>query len=271
MCIFGEKIAGRFELSNMKKFTIEPEMRANYIAIAILSFVVLIVINVNLFGNFSRKSDLKLEAEIKSQRSKIDAYAQKQRKLPDTVLDAGIEESDGVEYKKVSDSKYLLCADFKTKSDGYNYDRYYDDFDGALTIGAGLDASESRNTKFQKGDTYSVAHDEGYNCFVYEPSIVSRYSSGVEVCNKTYKSRKPSQYIQSVDLINKTIVVSNENNSAATVVPTPVTYYLSTTAIYNINCVESDISSLSAGMGVDIYFDTYRSSTDSTPVALKVI
>ncbi len=33
--------------------------------------------------------------------------------------DIGVKESGGVDYKKISEERYLLCASFRTKSDGY--------------------------------------------------------------------------------------------------------------------------------------------------------
>lgn len=261
----------------MKKLNIQPEMRSSYIGIGVLSLVVLFVVCINLVGNLSIKSDSKLEQEVQSQHQKIETYARRNKKLPDTVFDAGIDETEGVEYKKVSNSKYMLCAEFKTKSDGYSEKYDYSEGGRGLLDGASVDTG-SKNTKYQDGSY--TKHDEGYNCIVYTSYTLSNpYISGYKACgDETYKYRT-RKYIKSIDSSSKTIVASStktslpsSNTSSKSIME--ITFDLTSSKVNDYNCNNIEISSLTVGDAIYLYTnESVRNSpyTDTTPDVVKLV
>lgn len=141
----------------------DPELRKYYKGMGVLSLIVILVIGLNLFGNTAARHDNAIAANITQFKENIDSYYATNHKLPAILPDANINDSKGIDYKKISGTRYMLCANFKTKSDGYqNQPVPY------LVNGASLQAAQE--TKYTNGNTDGLKHDKGYTCIYYSVS-----------------------------------------------------------------------------------------------------
>ncbi|MCA9332499.1 hypothetical protein KDA00_01355 [Candidatus Saccharibacteria bacterium] len=254
----------------MPKINIDPRMRDNYALLLGISVVVIAIVFLNLFGNANRKHDAKLETAIRDQKAKIDSYINKNKKLPDTPLDAKITETKGVEYNKISDSKYMLCADFKTKSDGYQ-PKYTVQPDDPLLGGGGinLDSAQSVNTKFVDGDKSFQKHDEGYSCIVYEPyQLKTEYLYKFKACNDNYKSSIVSRSIKEIDSESGTITVGYSYTSGKDY---RYTYKAKDAKILSNNCEEISLDDLSVGDEIDVYSKESTLNYNSNNVTVDTV
>lgn len=259
-----------------------PELKSSYYGIYAISAVVVIVIAVNVFGNFSLKRDHDLEGQVQAQHDSIEEYASSHNKLPDIIADVGTTDSKGVDYKKLSDSRYMLCATFKTKSNGFkNYPVGSD-----LLQGSNLNLQA--DTKFSNGDTDYLKHDKGYTCIYYENSSIQQtpvtrtnpLNKGVtprcEGTQENYPYRL-SAIIQSVDITNSTIYLENtgqyifdgSGNTALSpksldtnFVPQQTVLYSGSTVFYDTNCKIIKPESLAAKQYIYVY-KSYISPTST--------
>src|SRR5581483_3718717 len=222
-----------------------PELKKYYFGIYALSLVVLLVIVANIVGNFSSRSDRALEDTIEQQHTSIETYVASHDKLPDIVADAGITDTKSVEYKKISDSRYMLCATFKTKSDGYQPI-------SEPAIESGNNVQLKADTKFTNGDTQGLKHDKGYTCIYYETYLANNPPTN----NVTAKCspndsfpRRVSGTVTSVDTDNMEINIQNGgvippieynsgNGPSGTRVLSPLGAYTydESTEFYDIDC-----------------------------------
>lgn len=268
-----------------------PELKNSYFAIYGISILIAAVIFMNVFGNYSLKRDHDLEAKIQDQHSQIESYASTHDKLPDIIADVGITDSKGVEYKKISNSRYMLCATFKTKSDGFANAVPYGE--PQLLNGANLDIQA--NTKFSNGDIGYLKHDKGYTCIYYQNNSLQQtvisppkrtvVSKGVtprcEGSVENYPYRL-SAIIQSVDTANSSIYLQqtgqyifdgNGNTALSTksldtnYVPQKTVLYSGTTVVYDTNCKVIKPENLK----VNQYIYAYKSYISPTSVYANLI
>lgn len=264
------------------KINIQPELKRYYIALGGLGILVLGVILVNIFGSAGLKHDYKLERKIGDIQQGIDSHVASKRKLPDILPDVGIKESGGVEYKKIAEDRYMLCASFKTKSDGYSAPDpgYLNEVQSeSLKSGVALDV----NTHFTNGNSQGLKHEKGYSCIVYQPyQLTDAFIYPYSLCS-TGKYKEPPLYyqvIQSVNPATKQVTVGKDNAyrpkddyNYGTTVPSAKTYTLSADAkIYDSQCNEVALGTLKPGDAIEIYqraagltVDGIRLNYSSTP------
>lgn len=235
-------------------------MKPYYIGIGGLSLLVVIVLLINIIGTTALKADFKLEDKLQEIQSSITTHVNSSKKLPEVLLDVGVKESGGVEYKKISDSRYMLCATFKTKSDGYRAPEtaYVEDLK-SQSADSGVALTE--NTHFTDGDREGLKHEKGYGCIVYKPYLLNdAYSKPYSVCGGRYKRLLSDQKIVSVDAARKSITSTQNyetNNSRGTTsYAVNKTYYLTSTTIYSSSCKKLTISDLKEGDAFKLYYDS---------------
>lgn len=256
------------------KFNIQPELKKYYVSIGLLGVLVITVALINLIGGSSLRHDYRLEVKIRDIQGAVESYAYSQTKLPELLPDAGIKESGGVEYKKVSDSRFMLCATFKTKSDGYYAPDpgYLSELQTeSLKSGVALDV----NTHYTNGEKEGMKHEKGYSCIVYQPYQLSEeYVYPYRLCNKEKFKMYPiyNQTLGSVDAATKRFTTGRGGNltiqtSPAVGLPTALTYTLSPEAkIYNSQCEEVAFDMLKAGDTVEIYQQSAGNTVDGIKI-----
>lgn len=252
------------------KIEIQPELKRYYYGIGLLGVLIFGIILVNIVGNTSLRHDYRLEGKIGEIQEKIDSHISSRNKLPDILPDVGIQESGGVEYKRINDERYMLCATFRTKSDGYSApDRYYVDNLKSESLAAGV--SLDTNTHFTNGDSQGLEHEKGYSCIVYQPRRLSdTYLYPYRLCDVEKFKLQPlySQTVESVNTTARQIVIGKVNyqyeyNNSRAASPNTVTYTLNPGAkVYDLQCKETELAIIKPGDMIEIYQKTLGTTAD---------
>lgn len=256
-----------------------PELKKYYFWIYGLSVVVAAIVLINIFGSISLRSDSSLESAVQAQHDAIDSYATKHRVLPAIGADAGIKDTKGVDYKKINSSRYILCATFRTKSDGYSPHRAVPT--AIQNSGMSVDA----NTKFSDGDTNYLKHDKGYTCIYYTALGVTTYNPPIIRYNNARAecSPNPSVYpyrvkaiISSINTTSQTINLSGDSQSTYNGVTTYTASvalenlaYDDNTAFYDSACKKADASVLKANDTVYLYLESPKNGETVEQVEVR--
>lgn len=255
------------------QFKSDNPMRRYNIGFAILSVIVLVIVSITVIGNASIRSDNQLESAIRESQGKISTYIQKNTVLPKVPLDAGITDTKGFDYKVIDESRYMLCATYKTKSDGY----ITPDLTYLEDVKAGVQSaniSQGADTHYTNGET-GYGHEKGYVCTVYSPyQLDMQYLRPYQVCKKArYKSTLGNQKVISIDakagkigLVTSYIYSYPSNPGSEIGTPTyqmaTKNYVVATGAkIYDNSCKAIDISQITVGTRLNIYQNDNSSLT----------
>ena len=260
MRIIGMKITEA--INNLK----QSPLKRYYIGIGALAFVVAAIVLSTFIGSAGLAHDYELEREISATKNKVENYINKNKKLPQYLPDVGITNSKGITYEPVGESRYLLCADFKTKSSGYtmvsNYDQFSKDITSSLSSGATMLSSD---THYSDGDTSGLKHEKGFHCIAYEPRTLTNYMNKKFVICENYRAANmlaDSSRITSVNESAKTISVENSNPSPAlgTKYLGDEMYFVDDAILLDASCRRIQLSDIRPGDSVKIYYDQYVSS-----------
>lgn len=260
MRIIGMKITEA--INNLK----QSPLKRYYIGIGALAFVVAVIVSSTFIGSAGLAHDYELEREISSTKNKVENYINKNKKLPQYLPDVGITNSKGITYEPVGESRYLLCADFKTKSSGYtmvsNYDQFSKDITSSLSSGASM---LSADTHYSDGDTSGLKHEKGFHCIAYESQAIVTYLSKQHVICDNYRASSKLADLSRISRVNESaktisVVNINPNTELGTKYLGTADYYLNDTVILDASCRRIQLSNFRPGDFVEIYYDQYVSS-----------
>lgn len=245
------------------------EMKKYYLGIGVLSVFIVVVVLITVIGNSLLRQDYKLEQKITEIKTAIDSHVSTKRKLPEILPDVNIDKSGGVDYKKISDSRYMLCASFKTKSDGYvQPEPYLIDDIRAMSSESGV--SLNADTSFYDGDKGGLKHEKGYSCIYYEPyNLREDYLKPYTFCDKRYKGIVSGRTVTSVDNTAGTVSMSANYSTRTTINNSlnSTTYTITSSLIYDSQCRAKTSQDIKVGTVLDIYYN----DNVSTPESVKIV
>lgn len=251
------------------------------LGISVLSLVVLAVIGVNVFGNAALRSDRNLEIRVSEIKTSVETYVSANNKLPAILADANVPNPGRVSYFKISDTRYMLCATYKTKSLGYlpisDTDLKAVQAD-SLSAGVNID---SASTHFSNGDNNSASHEKGYDCVYFSPYLLSEsYLKPNAICNKRFKHAEYGHTVATVNTLSLNYSLYNSYAYGNTQNTTPKNYAAVNAQIFGSNCQVLSLADLNPGATVAIYYDdsnlappavqiTYSPTVLSNPAPVK--
>lgn len=112
--------------------------------IALWTVAALLMILIGL-QEVRKSADNQNASKLNAASNAITDYARAQKKLPDSLAEIKQQDTDGLTYKKLSDTSYELCTTFITDEPG-------------------------RPRSDTPSQIYVYAHDKGYQCFKAEPT-----------------------------------------------------------------------------------------------------
>lgn len=250
-------------------------MRKYYLFFAVSGLIVLGIILATVIGNASLRHDFILENQVADMQTKLNQYVTNHKALPKVPLDAGISDTHGIDYKIIDESRYMLCADYHSKSDGYRppSQLVLNGVEDQVASGA---LSVAKDTHYSDG-SLGNAHEKGYSCLIYSPiELDVAYLKPYQLCKKDrYKSLLGNQEVVSVDTGKQTLAlhqyvyggattgsltVQNSPGASINTYTPSTTYTLADGAkIYSVNCEKINLSDIKPGNRLNVYQDEYAS------------
>jgi hypothetical protein len=218
-------------------------MRKYYFFVGGLFVVSALLIVMQVTLSSGPKKDLEKVEDISKINSAVDKYATDKKKLPDSLSDLSLSgktkeniAKNYYEYKKVSTSKFEICATFDTDA---------------------RSSYEKKNTDLYDSSSYGYAggHGKGRECFddeVYSLKYYDDYepttSAGYSVCDTTApKTYKYDAKIISVDSKGKKLSVSKSSVNYDYALKSDV-------KVFALDCTDLTVDDLKKDDIIDIFY-----------------
>lgn len=108
-----------------------------------------------------KQDDVLTVSKINATSNSITDYARAQQRLPESLADLSRKDTEGITYKKLSETSYELCATF-------------------ITVVPGVQRSDTAS------EIYVYSHKSGYQCFKAEPTTLKNRSGTTQQNNSTF-------------------------------------------------------------------------------------
>ena len=246
-------------------------MQKYRVAIAAIGLLVIALVALNVFGTIRQRADYAVEKEVDRVRADVDSYISRQKKAPATFADATASKAEhGVEYFKLSEERYSICATYKTKSSGYvSPSSTFTDSVISEGLKAGINNAEGASF-YDASRQGGSKHEKGYSCAVYTPYMLSAaYLRPHMPCKgkPSYEMAESYKYIRSTDETAATITYSSSvggvqvqtypsiYTGAATLVTLP---YEKNMPVYSLGCANITLKDIKSTDRVTIYTDKQK-------------
>jgi len=190
----------------------------------------------------SSNKDQTTQDKVVEASSKLEGYIAKNNQLPTNLDDAGINNIPStLTYKKISDTKYRLCANYTTASSGFS-GGWTSIFTGALSS---LHSTSSLASNIGYLDVYNLAynHQKGQNCQTVKP--IDLTSSNV--------SSSSAQALSSQSSSDESLITAKCGNAGPN---------------FELKD-EATVKSVDSGQGIITLDTTKAKITDKNPAALS--
>lgn len=153
-------------------------MKKYYIGLIVIGILVLGLGGYVIAQGSSSKQDKQTEKKAQEVATALDRYISDKQSIPGSLDEAGIQNiPDTISYRKVSESEYEVCVDFKTAST-YSYGAggiisglIYGRYAGSYQYGS----SDYESSYKPSSLYYYGSHKKGKNCQTAEPYMLGSY------------------------------------------------------------------------------------------------
>lgn len=166
----------------------EQVLRRYYIGLAVIAVGVLTITLTITALSWGQRTDRLTRYRISQAYQSIRNYSQSHQTLPSSLNVLG-STFEGVQYQKITESIYMLCASFKTVRDerpGYTSSTYYPKVGSSVEVDLEigklkLQDSFTNYTYLPPYDSY-YSHQTGRNCFLtQDPNIQRNYTDQLQL------------------------------------------------------------------------------------------
>lgn len=157
--------------------SIARQMRKYYVGLAILSAVLVGVVIAVISADAPKRNDRVVSDQLSRFSNTMNSYVSANKRLPADMAELYTKNAPpALEYQRLADSVYMVCATFKLKATGYDT-AYAEKTSSSLDFYIQQQQQNNPTVAYKAVDMYggtvSAGHEKGKNCYLVQDDTLT--------------------------------------------------------------------------------------------------